>query len=83
MRHINGPQRDVAVERLHGKAVAIQDILLTDLDHNASVGQNAERFVQHVAGKGVEDDIDSAATGRSQDLVAERRVAGVEDVVVL
>lgn len=83
MRHIDGSQGDVAVEWLHGKAVAIQDIFLTNLDHNTSVGEHAERLIQHVTGERVENDIDSSATSRSQDLVTKGCVAGVEDVVVL
>lgn len=83
MRHVDGPQGDVTVERFHGKATTVQDVLFTNLDHNTTIGQDAERLIQHITGQRIEDDIDSASASSSQDVLTKGSVARIEDVVVV
>ena len=79
MRQVQGSERGIPIERLHGKAASIQDILLADLDHGSAVRNDTPRLVQQVASQRVQDHIHALAARTGQNLLREGLRARRED----
>ncbi|KAL2000894.1 hypothetical protein VTN02DRAFT_2482 [Thermoascus thermophilus] len=81
VRVVHRSVRAVAIKRLHGQIISVDDIFLSNLDQRATIGTDPPRLVQKFAGEGVDDHIDPLPLRDLHDLGPEFLRSGGEDAL--